>query len=63
MKELVKDAIYGAAVSSCSDCEVNPCQNGGNCILGVQGYMCQCSQYYTGKNCSQSLGIIAISSC
>ncbi|RDD44249.1 Agrin [Trichoplax sp. H2] len=56
-KQLVKDAIYGAGVSSCNDCQRKPCQNGGQCSLGVQGYLCNCPQYYTGENCSQAIEV------
>ena len=34
------------------DCASNPCENNGTCIDLVSNYTCNCTQGYTGKNCS-----------
>lgn len=33
------------------ECASAPCQNGGVCIDGVNGYMCDCQPGYTGTHC------------
>ncbi|KXJ18031.1 Fibropellin-1 [Exaiptasia diaphana] len=33
------------------DCVKKPCQNGGECIDGVNSYKCECAPGYTGPNC------------
>ena len=33
------------------ECANRPCQNGGNCTDGVNGYTCVCAKGYTGNNC------------
>jgi collagen type VI alpha len=32
-------------------CETNPCKNGGTCIAGPAGYMCECLPGFLGSNC------------
>jgi len=40
----------------CTSCEINPCENGGNCIGGFQTpFTCECPNDYTGPTCSESL--------
>ena len=34
------------------DCASNPCENNETCIDLVANYICNCTQGYTGKNCS-----------
>ena len=34
------------------DCASNPCENNRTCIDLVSNYTCNCTQGYTGKNCS-----------
>ena len=41
-------------LSDIDDCAVQPCQNGGNCVDAVNGYICYCVAGYSGKNCSVS---------
>ena len=40
-----------------NECRNSPCQNGGTCIDGVNGYFCICSGYYTGIHCSLRIGM------
>lgn len=32
-------------------CTTQPCRNGGTCINQSNGYLCQCTEQYTGKKC------------
>ena len=36
------------------ECASSPCQNGGGCTDGVNGYTCDCVQGYTGNSCETS---------
>ena len=45
-------------INECNPCEsrknineCNPCKNDGNCIDGINDYICNCKDGYTGKNC------------
>ena len=37
-----------------NECASQPCQNGGQCVDGVNGYNCTCADGYAGTNCEQS---------
>ena len=37
-----------------SECASGPCRNGGQCIDGVNGSVCQCAAGYTGVKCESS---------
>ena len=38
------------------DCDANPCKNGGTCVEvpSKKTYKCNCTDAFTGKNCSES---------
>ena len=44
-----------ANVSDVNECASRPCQNGGQCVDGVNGYTCTCVAGYAGINCEQSM--------
>ena len=37
-----------------NDCDSSPCQNGGQCIDGIESYHCRCAIGFGGKNCTFS---------
>ncbi|XP_053429225.1 MAM and LDL-receptor class A domain-containing protein 1 [Nycticebus coucang] len=37
--------------SSCSECPLNYCRNGGTCVVEKNGPMCRCEQGWTGNRC------------
>ena len=42
-------------VSDVDECASRPCQNGGQCVDGVNEYTCTCAAGYSGINCEQSM--------
>jgi len=38
-----------------SPCDLNPCENGGTCVMVANGYQCQCGINYTGENCETKI--------
>ncbi|KAJ8884047.1 hypothetical protein PR048_015904, partial [Dryococelus australis] len=44
-------------------CLSNPCQNGGTCINQVNGYMCNCTEYFMGDNCQLEYDACSSSPC
>lgn len=48
------DFVVGSnCQTNIDDCQPNPCQNGGTCVDGVNGYNCTCTPTFMGKNCSK----------
>ena len=43
-----------------NECISNPCQNGGNCTDGVNGYTCTCELGYEGLSCETSMVFIYV---
>ena len=38
-------------IADVNECESNPCNNGGRCVDGVNGYSCNCTDGYVGLEC------------
>ena len=36
------------------DCDPNPCLNNGECVDGVNSYVCKCPRGFAGPNCEES---------
>jgi Notch-like protein len=39
-------------LTNINDCDPNPCQNGGSCVDGINGYTCNCAGSWTSENCT-----------
>ena len=48
------DCLLFTCLLDINECASGPCRNGGQCIDGVNGYICQCAAGYTGVNCESS---------
>ena len=46
--------IIADYVVDVDECVSSPCQNGGNCTDGVNGYKCACVDGYEGDTCETS---------
>lgn len=45
------------------ECLSQPCQNGGTCVDGTNGYTCNCTQDYMGYNCEREYDACAVNPC
>ena len=43
---------YYYLASDQDECSSNPCLNGGTCVDQVNGYLCNCTDAYTGPRCN-----------
>ena len=41
--------------TTCTQCDLNPCHNGGKCTGDKNWYTCQCTERYKGRNCGTSI--------
>ncbi len=57
---LLPSLIAFFASSDIMECDSNPCQNGGQCFDGVNGYLCVCRPGWTGPNCGISKELINV---
>ncbi|XP_022777839.1 uncharacterized protein LOC111319306, partial [Stylophora pistillata] len=55
--DLDLDELWKEEYLSPEDCNANPCKNGGTCVEApsAQTYTCNCTDSFTGKNCSESI--------
>ncbi|XP_017289522.1 protein crumbs homolog 2a [Kryptolebias marmoratus] len=40
-------------------CKINPCQNGGHCIITFNDFTCSCLEQYTGKTCETRMWCVS----
>jgi hypothetical protein len=52
---LVSLIISQSYAQDVNECASNPCQNGGTCHDGVNGYTCECSRDCSGSNCETAI--------
>ncbi|KAJ8388788.1 hypothetical protein AAFF_G00130210 [Aldrovandia affinis] len=61
------DRLAGIVCGELSDrCESSPCQNGGTCVEGDEGYACLCpkeTMRYAGKDCEELYDACALAGC
>jgi hypothetical protein len=41
----------GVMIADVDECASSPCQYGGTCVDGINGYTCNCAPGYTGVKC------------
>ena len=46
--------MFNIYVSDIDYCDSNPCQHGGSCNSGTDGYVCSCPGDYNSTNCETS---------
>ena len=56
--DILRDAHVKSGVTTCETCTENPCQNQGVCqeALSKEGFICICSEGYSGSTCSKTGG-------
>ena len=47
-------------ISDIYECSSSPCQDGGTCVDGINGYDCSCTAGYTGVHCETGYNIVII---
>ena len=48
-------------IADVDECKSNPCNNGGRCVDGVNGYACNCTDGYIGLQCETGVSYALIS--
>ena len=46
--------FLSSLITDVDECASVPCQNGGTCVDGIDGYKCVCMAGYTGDSCESS---------
>ena len=54
LKSLTLYTICFSFSADIDECASNPCENGGTCVDGVNGYTCTCAAGYSGTMCGTS---------
>ena len=49
------DKIIFIFIKDTDDCALNPCQNGGSCVDGVDSFTCFCDAGFEGVNCQTGM--------
>jgi hypothetical protein len=51
---ILKAGFTGSLCETLNACYSNPCLNAGTCLNTASGFVCSCTDQWTGKNCETS---------